>query len=215
MFSNRFARRSQRLLTSVRMPSPVGHALAGLIVGGVLRPARWRATNRETAGVSLRALGILALLGALPDIDFLVGRHSRESHSVGAVAVVGLVSWLLSWRAMRHPVLQAGARPAMMWSLACALAYASHILLDWLGSDTSPPIGIQALWPFSHEFYQSGFHVFYAVDRRFWLPGFASNLVVMLAWELLVLAPLAAIACGLHRRRPSARPRQAPTTNDQ
>ena len=34
-------------------------------------------------------------------------------------------------------------------ALATGLAYATHTLLDWLGTDASPPIGIMALWPFS------------------------------------------------------------------
>jgi inner membrane protein len=154
----------------------------------------------------LRSLGTLALLGALPDIDFLVGRHSRESHSIGAVAAVGLVAWLIARRAPRSPraVAAGQSHSPAVWAWACALAYASHIMLDWLGSDTSPPIGIQALWPFSNEFYQSGFFFFYAVDRRFWLPGFVSNAMVMLGWELMVLAPLAGAVCWLHGRRPEA-----------
>lgn len=187
------------------MPSPVGHALGGLIAGGLLRPARAGTGNRER-GASLRFLGTMALLGALPDIDFLVGRHSRESHSIGAVAVVGLVAWIVARRATFAPGAVAGGRSPAAWALACALAYASHIMLDWLGSDTSPPIGIQALWPFSGAFYQSSFCFFYAVDRRFWLPGFVSNAMVMLAWELIVLAPLAGAVCWLYGRHAKPTP---------
>ncbi len=189
------------------MPSPVGHALGGLIAGGLLRPARAAQVEGGRTRASWHVLATMALLGTLPDIDFLIGRHSRESHSIGAVVVVGLVAWLVARR--RTDVGRAffsGHSPAR-WAVACALAYASHLVLDWLGSDTSPPIGIQALWPFSPAFYQSDLRVFFAVDRRFWLPGFATNAVLMLVWELVVLTPLAGMVCWLHGLRP--------TTNDQ
>ena len=57
-------------------------------------------------------------------------------------------------------------------ALACAAAVASHVLLDWLGSDTTPPLGVMALWPFTSDFYQSPFFLFMAISRRWWLPGF-------------------------------------------
>ena len=47
------------------------------------------------------------------------------------------------------------ARAGRVIACAIALAYASHTLLDWLGTDSSPPIGIMALWPFSRDYYES------------------------------------------------------------
>ncbi len=78
---------------------------------------------------------------------------------------------------------------------AIAAAWASHLLLDWLGSDTSPPIGIMALWPFSREHYQSSFYVFDAISRRYWLPEqfVWSNLKAALK-EVLILGPVAGIS---------------------
>ena len=75
-------------------------------------------------------------------------------------------------------------------AVACILAYASHILLDWLGSDTSPPIGVMALWPFSREYYESNLQVFMAVSRRVWRPEifWIQNLTALLR-ELLILVP--------------------------
>ena len=55
-----------------------------------------------------------------------------------------------------------------------AMAVGSHALLDWLGTDTSAPIGIMALWPFSGAYYESDAHVFMAVSRRYWLEEFWS-----------------------------------------
>ena len=42
------------------------------------------------------------------------------------------------------------------WALAVALAWGSHILLDWLSNDTRPPLGVMALWPFTRDYYKAG-----------------------------------------------------------
>jgi inner membrane protein len=82
------------------------------------------------------------------------------------------------------------------------LAYASHTLLDWLGTDTSAPIGIMALWPFSRAYYESSLHVFMAVSRRFRQPElFWMQNLAALARELLILVPIAiGVAIGRRRR---------------
>ena len=73
------------------------------------------------------------------------------------------------------------------------MAYASHTLLDWLGTDSSPPIGIMALWPFSRAYYESHLHVFMAISRRYWLPEFWTLNVLALGRELAILLPLALV----------------------
>ena len=90
-----------------------------------------------------------------------------------------------------------GTRPRH--ALACAGAVASHILLDWLGSDTTPPIGIMALWPFTHEYYQSPFFVFMAITRRWWLPQFYTWNVVAALREVVILAPIAILVAQTRR----------------
>ena len=63
-----------------------------------------------------------------------------ETHSLGAAVLAGLA--VLAWTRGR------GAG----WRSSC-LAWASHVLFDWLGSDDTPPLGVMALWPFTPEFY--------------------------------------------------------------
>jgi inner membrane protein len=130
------------------------------------------------------------LAGAAPDLDLLVGAHSGPTHGLGAAAIVGLAAFLLTRRGLT--------------AFAYAAAYATHILLDWLGSDTSPPIGIMALWPFSREYYESSLHLFMAISRRYWLPEFWRHNLFALARELMILAPVMGLALWL-RARPSAR----------
>lgn len=153
------------------MPSPVGHALGGALAGGVVAGA---------LGPWWRQAALLGLLGIAADLDFLLGLHSQYSHSVGAAVLVGLVVYVASGGRFR-------------WALAASLAYASHILLDWLGDDTTPPIGVMALWPFSEGFYQSDLHWFMAVFRSYWLPGFVGHNLTALARELVLLGPPAAL----------------------
>jgi inner membrane protein len=169
------------------VPTPVGHALGALILTAPLR-ARYRLAG---AGVAIAA----ASAGAAPDLDLLIGRHSAETHSIGAAVVTGAVVWaVLQWkRAPRARVLAAIA----------AIAVLSHVLFDWLGTDTSAPIGVMAMWPFSREYVESQLHLFMAVSRRYWLPEFWTYNLSVLARELLLLGPPAIAAEWIVRKRRS------------
>jgi inner membrane protein len=122
-----------------------------------------------------------ALLGASPDLDLLFGAHSTYTHSIGAVAVTAAV--VLLWTRGRQ----------VRVALACAAAVASHVLLDWLGTDTTPPLGVMALWPFTREFYQSPVFLFMAISRRWWLPGFYTQNALAAVRELVILTPIVAL----------------------
>lgn len=135
-------------------------------------------------------------MGMAADLDLLVGAHSGPTHGLGAAVIAGVATWVvLKWRGS-----SAGVRTAC----AAAIAYASHTLLDWLGTDSSPPIGIMALWPFSHGFYESSWHVFMAISRRYWLPEFWTFNLAALARELVILVPIAGVVVALRRRAGAA-----------
>lgn len=126
-----------------------------------------------------------ATLGMAADADFLFGTHSTYTHSIGAVGVVFLVALVAGRRSAAQPIRTA---------VAAAAAYGTHVLFDWLGSDTSPPIGIMALWPFSDGFHQSGLYIFDAISRRYWLPGFWAHNLLAVAREALILVPVLFVA---------------------
>lgn len=130
-----------------------------------------------------------AAAGVAPDLDLLFGTHSTYTHSVGAVAMVyGAV------RLLRPQPHAAGA-------LAIALAWGTHLLLDWLGTDTTEPVGIMALWPFTTAHYQSTLFVFDAISRLYWIPElFIWGNLKAAAKELLILGPFVAVAATLARR---------------
>ena len=89
-------------------------------------------------------------------------------------------------------------------ALALGLSYGSHVLLDWLATDTSPPIGIMALWPFSSGFYLSPVTLFMGISRKYWLAAAWTQNAASVAWELLVVVPLTrggTVASAAHERR--------------
>ena len=165
-----------------QVPSPVGHLLGGAIVGYTLVPS---------------AVLLCAGAGAAPDLDFFWGRHNMETHSLFAAIVAGLV--VLAWKG--------NARLA----LAVTLSWASHVLFDWLGSDTTPPLGVMALWPFSSAYYFSNAFFFEAISRRYWLDNFISHNLWAVAREILILGPVLALLIAF-RSRAQRRSRHPGTT---
>jgi inner membrane protein len=164
------------------MPSTIGHLLAGAavawtgeVVSPPLRLAKpWRLTV------------VCAAIAAAPDLDLLWRTHRTVTHSIGATAVVGAVAGVWAARARL---------PAWRLAAVCAAAHASHIFLDWLAADQSAPYGIQALWPFSADFYISGLDLFRQTVRRhfFTLAAVGQN-AVAIAQEIAILGPIAWVA---------------------
>lgn len=171
------------------MPSPIGHALAGVAAGWMVVPPR--GDRRRVAALAL----FCAVAAVAPDVDLAFSAHSGPTHGLGAAAVAGLIVYGV-WTALARTTVTP-ARAAV----AAAAAYASHTLLDWLGSDSSPPIGIMALWPVSGAYYESPLHVFRAISRRYWLPEFWTANVIAIGQELAILLPLVVLVYLLRRRR--------------
>jgi membrane-bound metal-dependent hydrolase YbcI (DUF457 family) len=168
------------------MPSPIGHALGGIAIG-------WHATPRQ----NLQTAAILAAVAIAPDLDLVFGTHREISHSIGAAVAAGLVA-LIATRSPR-------------WGLAIALAWASHVLFDWLSNDTRPPVGVMALWPFTRDYYKAGIEIFPPVSRRYWESRFwLYNLRAVVA-EVVILGPLFVLSVASTVRRKFFRGRRRPT----
>src|SRR5207249_3082432 len=181
------------------MPSPIGHALAGVAVAwaGQRRtptPDRraetypWRTRSLNLAPTAV----VCAILAALPDIDLtLPGFHRTYTHSVAAVLVVTIVAAAMTGKVTR-------------WrsALICGAAYASHLLLDWLGADDFPPFGIQLFWPFSKRWFISGWDVFRQTARQhfFTLPIIWQNYLAV-AQELAILLPILGLVWFMTRQQ--------------
>lgn len=171
------------------MPSPIGHALGGAITAAL---AARLGDQRGQAGVPIAALWtprhwvLFAALGMAPDLDLIVGAHSAHTHSLGAAAFVmvlsGAVAYWLNPRAPRATILAT--------ALTCAAAYASHLLLDGLGTDTAPPIGIMAFWPFSDDYSKLPVALFPPVPRNPLARRFWTAMPVAVLTEVVLLGPL-------------------------
>ncbi len=161
------------------MPTPIGHVLGGLAVAGLAR---------RVAPLTSSQVGVLALVAAAPDLDLVlrfidgVNHHRGASHSLAAAVIAGLAVFAL--RRMGFPQLPSGP--------AASAAWLSHVVLDYLGLDTSPPVGEMALWPFSADFYSSPIPLFLDVPRAFTAAAMRHNALAVLI-EIVILVPVLAL----------------------
>jgi membrane-bound metal-dependent hydrolase YbcI (DUF457 family) len=171
------------------MPSPVGHALAGLAVAVAAQPATAHA--RMFPPLAFGAM----VLAVAPDLDLVYpAGHRVATHSVTAVALVSaLVAVVGRWRLGHVP-----------WRTTLVLggAYGTHVLTDWLGVDTGPPSGIRLWWPWSDRWVVSGLDWFRAIERTdpFALPVIQMNLIAV-AQEIAIVGPVLMLAWLVRQRR--------------
>jgi len=163
------------------MPSTIGHALAGVTV---VWAADALAPNPKLSQERSSALTVAAAaIASAPDLDLLFDVHRTVTHSIGATITVAIAAAIVA-TLVRAPVLRI--------AVVCAAAHASHIFIDWLSVDRFPPYGLQALWPFSHEWYISGKDWFRQTDHTHALTrqGMRTN-VLAVAQEVAILGPIA------------------------
>jgi membrane-bound metal-dependent hydrolase YbcI (DUF457 family) len=173
------------------VPSPVGHALGAIAIA-------WPIVPRKIRHGAL----IVAAAAIAPDLDLLVATHRGASHSIGAALLAGLLAAIVV-RGLADGTgdSPSGIRDAALWvGIAVALAWGSHVLLDWLSNDTRPPVGIMALWPLSDAYYKAPIEIFPPVSRRYWESQFWLYNLRAVAVEMLLLGPLAAVALWRMRR---------------
>jgi hypothetical protein len=172
------------------MPSPIGHAIAGLVVHTLA--ARGEAERFNLTRASLMVGAALA-----PDLDllfrFVDGRnhHQAETHGIGCALGAGLLVFLVAR-------IRGSVNPGRL-GLAVGLAWFSHTVLDYFGRDTHPPIGLMALWPFSDAYFKFPWPFFLDIGRRLDLATAIGNAKAAV-WEMLILLPVLAAAWRLRSR---------------
>lgn len=166
------------------MPTPVGHALAGVVVAVAAR-------RRPSTKVVLAC----AVAACAPDLDLLLVSHTHRTatHSITAVAALFAAIWIA---ARLFPSIGAGTAAVV------ATAYASHIVLDWFGLDPGAMAGVQALWPVSDAWFISPWPLFLETERTdpWSYQAMAANARAVL-WETIVLAPIVAMVIRARRGR--------------
>lgn len=190
------------------MPSPVGHAIAGATIAWLAKPSP---TGDPTESDSLKALktmtGVAALLAAAPDLDLLLPwTHRTASHSVTAVAVVCLVTIIAT-----RVTGQVTRWSALRIVAVCTLAYASHLVLDWMAVDDTPPRGIQMLWPFNQTWFISNWDLFRGTARLgvFTAEAMRQNILAVVQ-ETLTLGPIAWIVWSVRVKASARFPAEVP-----
>lgn len=111
-----------------------------------------------------KLLLLCVVLANLPDVDFVLGivhghpnlYHRLLSHSIGFALAVGVLCGL--YGKLRH------GRFLPMFALSVGACF-SHVVLDYLGADTSEPHGVTALWPFSTAYFIAPVTLFSALKK--------------------------------------------------
>ncbi len=141
------------------MATPVAHSLTATVVFMVIkkRLPSWR------DGL----FGLYLLSANLSDFDFLPGlllgdierfHRGSTSHSIGFAILCGLLVYTIArWRRAEHPGRIGGLTAGLV---------GSHVLIDWLTRDPSPPTGVPALWPITGEYYTASWPLFLNVERN-------------------------------------------------
>jgi membrane-bound metal-dependent hydrolase YbcI (DUF457 family) len=187
---------AESAMMTLRMPSPIGHALAGVAVV-------WTADIVDGRRSSPRLVAACAGLAMLPDVDLLLsGFHRSATHSLTAALLVLIIATVVTGQVtadsnddgVRHRgwfTTVSDTLERLRAAILAGVAYASHLLLDWLGADNSPPRGIQLLWPFSDRWLISDWDIFRQTARQHFLtaPILWQNAIAV-AQELAILAPI-------------------------
>lgn len=166
------------------MPSPIGHALGGVAAAWAIEPRADR-----------RLILVCALLAISPDLDLFLPSHRTFTHSLTAVVIVFIITAVVTGRVTRGSGFRVQRSAFRRWQIAvaCAAAYATHLLFDWLGDDQLFPYGIQVLWPFDRTWYISGLRVFAPTERLHlttW-PAIKQN-AAAIAQEIAIVGPIVA-----------------------
>ncbi len=172
------------------MATPIGHAVAGLVISGVSKPQ----TRKERI-----ALALVCTFAALaPDLDVIPGLllgtparfHGGISHSLGFAVALSLAI-AVAYRLV--------GKPSKEIFLLAVTAYISHLALDMLGPDGRPPYGIPFFWPLSGQTFISPVSILlgarHAASASSGIQEWAGNLlslrnVAAIALEMILLLPI-------------------------
>ena len=168
------------------MCTPVGHTLAGWIVGN-----RWK-----TRPFSFKTMFVFVfILSNLPDVDLLFGYpsgnpnhyHHTWTHSFGFAFFSGLLVWMVVQILKKEGGLRIG--------LLTTGIISSHLILDYFTLDQSGPYGLQLFWPLTNHFYMAPVAIFRDMykssdSQTFIRSLFCSHNIYTILVEIAILVPV-------------------------
>jgi inner membrane protein len=186
------------------MPSPIGHAIAG-VAGFVVMRAH--VPQHQLCWFFVGAIG----MACLPDADVAPGLlfygnptvfHHQAAHSLTAAGLIAALTAMIAW----WFELEAG-----QWSLWAGSVYGSHVVLDLLVDDPTLPRGEQLLWPFSSYYVIAPVTPLPRFDYFDPVEGvlrslFSVHNLLAIAQEILLLSPIAYVAWYWAQRHAWHRP---------
>jgi membrane-bound metal-dependent hydrolase YbcI (DUF457 family) len=222
MNSNTDMLASTPFLGKVPMPLPVSHS----IIGATIFVALDRNGDGDGSGsgaVWPRLLAAVALANA-PDLDLVPGIllgdpnrfHHGVTHSLVTAVLVGIVAALVAaWFGASWPAWKGLGPPGVATALVVASLWGSHVMLDAVTHDPSPPAGVPMFWPLSSG-RVSGPAVFARADKvdgaatplQFAASLMSAHNARAVAREGLLTAPLLLLAWWSRRRTSRAPGRQ-------
>ncbi len=174
------------------MATPVGHALAGAIV-----------TLGAWPGVrfTVRGAAVMAVLSCAPDVDLLAallvpggGRwHHAATHSLAFAAAVSVCFFLFG-------MIQDRRGQGWPWPALGGFLVLTHVGVDLITLDMTPPIGIRLFWPFSMAWVAVPFHLFDRVPRSPLGWPLARTWALLALQEAAILAGPLAVALAWRRK---------------
>ena len=122
-----------------------------------------------------------------PDLDLLLRFIDGRNHHQGASHSI---TWaLLAGGAVALAARAAGWPRARGLGIAAGAGWGSHLLLDYFGRDTHPPIGIPLLWPFSGGYFKSALGLFLDIGRTLdWHT--VRHDILAVSWEIVFMLPI-------------------------
>ena len=150
-------------------------------------------------------LAVIAAASAA-DVDFITGAiwgglyfsHHGVTHGFAAATAAGLAAWTISHAARWE-------RPVRIGVLV-ALAYASHVVLDFFAGDPGVPTDMPILWPLVTDTRLAApFQIFTAIEHDDTISGLPAVMVrpdtlAAMAREALLMGPVLGAVMWLRRR---------------
>ncbi len=178
------------------MPTPIGHSMAGAAIYVA-------STKGKHLLRSWKWLVVCMVFAALADIDFLpalFGRidianrvHRGPTHTLlFALVISGVV----------YGTLRILGKPGVVRATSLVfLCMASHLILDVLGKDSRPPLGIPILWPLEKQSLKVPVEIFPYLRKDTYAELFGPHNIGVLAYEILLFGTLIFVvaAMKLHR----------------